>query len=45
MAMGRGRPRTRQELTGMLRETGFSAVQTLTTPRPSVATALLASRA
>jgi len=45
MAMGRGRPRTRQELTGMLREAGFSSVQTLTTPRPSVATALLATRA
>lgn len=45
LAMGRGRPRTRQEIAAMLRAAGFSAVHSLTTPRPGVATALLATRA
>ena len=42
LAMGRGRPRARQEVSAMLQEAGFTDVRPLKTPRPSVATALLA---
>jgi demethylspheroidene O-methyltransferase len=45
LAMGRGRPRARDEIAAMLRDAGFAAVRALSTPRPSVATALLATRA
>jgi demethylspheroidene O-methyltransferase len=44
LAMGRGRPRARGEIAAMLRDAGFVAVRMLTTPRPSVATAVLAMR-
>ena len=45
LAMGRGRPRTSQEIVHMLRSAGFASVHNLRTPRPAVVTALLAIKA
>ena len=45
LAMGRGRPRTQSEISAMMRAAGFTEIRKLKTPRPSVASALLAIRA
>jgi demethylspheroidene O-methyltransferase len=45
LAMGRGRPRRADEIIAMLRAAGFARVRALATPRPSVVSALLASKA
>jgi demethylspheroidene O-methyltransferase len=45
LAMGRGRPRTASEISDMLRGAGFAHVRALSTPRPAVVSALLATKA
>ncbi len=42
LAMGQGRPRSAAELTGMLREAGFSKIRSLPTRLPMISGALLA---
>ena len=44
-AMGRGRPRTSEEVAGMLRAAGFQNVRALKTRRPMLASALIGERA
>jgi demethylspheroidene O-methyltransferase len=43
-AMGRGRPRTRDEVAELLKRAGFSAVRTVETRRPMLASALFGER-
>jgi demethylspheroidene O-methyltransferase len=45
LAMGQGRPRSRDEISQMLAKAGFAPPRPLKTPRPGVAMALLARRA
>ena len=44
-AMGRGRPRTSDEVAGLLRAAGFQNVRALKTRRPMLASALIGERA
>lgn len=43
LAMGQGRPRSFTELSGMLREAGFSSIRRLSTRRPMLTGAMLAT--
>ncbi len=44
LAMGRGRPRTPQEIAGLLAQSGFSRPRRLWTPSPLTISALAATR-
>jgi demethylspheroidene O-methyltransferase len=44
LAMGRGRPRSSQEITKLLTQAGFAAVRTLKTRRPMLTNAMIADR-
>ena len=43
LAMGSGRPRTRERIAGMLRDAGFMNVRTVKTPRPMLVSILTAT--